>query len=481
MLSLFEGSVCSNFLATKSDMVNRRVKFLIKCSVALTLLSWGYFAWYSNGIQLLVWGCGPFTARRQCVFAVRTTETTSIFINRAPPRKPAWCTRNNHGSSGGIHHSACREMQRSGSFKGMAELRDDAAVREMATSLDLVNGGGRERPGGVGGTGGSGGGMVAARRTCVEWLYACDSSSSRSKNRWGASNVTIWYHHFHKAGGSTFVKLAQANGANLMPANSNGNPLGGDGKRIPFWEFGPAEQVAWAADVQRRHGTDFVVTEFGFPGPLSLLAPLPFLYVTILREPVSRLVSNFFWRYRRYFSGQPEPRLPIGQPPEFKEFADLHVDFYVHTLTGEPQGKKLGPEHLAAAQRSLSAFSLVLVCEWLASSSPVLAKHLGWAITDFDAFHEKENGGLKDYGLVKAAFGNDWRAALASPSHNALDVALYAHAKTLAAQQLRRVGATPPSPFPAPPAHASSSVVDDGASVVAGGVEVMAKKIKRAP
>jgi hypothetical protein len=98
---------------------------------------------------------------------------------------------------------------------------------------------------------------------------------------------------------------------------------------------------------------------------------------------------------------------------------------------------------LAAAKGSLSGFSLVLVCEWLTASSPLLERHLGWAITDFDAFHEKENGGLKDYALVKEAFGAEWKTALAA--HNALDGALYKHAMGVAANHLRRFGLAPPS------------------------------------
>ena len=97
-------------------------------------------------------------------------------------------------------------------------------------------------------------------------------------------------------------------------------------------------KAAWALRIRRQYGTDTVVTEFGFPPPqgkfnlrapvrrslrninmvmtallLGLLAPGAFLYVTVMREPVKRLISNFFWRYRRFFSGQHEPVAPAAR------------------------------------------------------------------------------------------------------------------------------------------------------------------------
>lgn len=139
-----------------------------------------------------------------------------------------------------------------------------------------------------------------------------------------------------------------------------------------------------------------------------------------MREPVKRLVSNFFWRYRRFFSGQHEPRLPLGGFPDFGEFAKkqvrlrslqnmlannccrcvirtsrcpalapyaLQVNIYTHTLSGN--AGSLGHKDLAIATVILRHFSIILVCEWLDNTAALLALHLGWAITDFKGFHEK--------------------------------------------------------------------------------------------
>lgn len=262
-------------------------------------------------------------------------------------------------------------------------------------------------------------------RRCTDFIYACT----------GGKKVTLWYHHFHKAGGSTFVNLAKANGATLLPRNSNGNPLSRNGVRIPFWNFSPEEQAVWARRIRKKFGTDTVVTEFGFPAPQGLLAPGPFLYVTVMREPVKRLVSNFFWRYRRFFSGQHEPRLPLGGFPDFGEFAKKQVNIYTHTLSGN--AGSLGHKDLAIATVILRHFSIILVCEWLDNTAALLALHLGWAITDFKGFHEKENSALKDYGVL-SSWDGDWRIKL--QHMNSFDALVYEKAQGMASKQLEAAG-----------------------------------------
>ena len=286
------------------------------------------FLLWQHDVKVLAWGCRPW-ALHECVVAVHTSETTTVLINNAKWTPPTWCQSAAHQS----------------------EANHPPFGRQNVS--------------------------LGERRRCADRAYAC----ARRKN------VTLWYHHFHKAGGSTFVNLAKANGATLMPKYSNGNPLDATGARIPFWTFAPEKQARWAAKVRAKYGTDMVVTEFGFPSPVGLLPPGHFLYITVMREPVTRLVSNFFWRYRRYFSGQPEPRLPLGASPKFGDFAARQVNMYAHTLSGN--GGALGPSDLGAATVTLRYFSVILICEWLDSSAKVLSRHLGWSITDFGAFHEK--------------------------------------------------------------------------------------------
>ena len=88
----------------------------------------------------------------------------------------------------------------------------------------------------------------------------------------------------------------------------------------------------------------------------------------VLREPVARVVSNFFWRYRLYFNGghaagegtaKQRARLKPGQKPDFGGFVDDHIDLYVRTLSGggstEPDSPTgaLAEADLETAKRTL--------------------------------------------------------------------------------------------------------------------------------
>lgn len=112
-------------------------------------------------------------------------------------------------------------------------------------------------------------------------------------------------------------------------------------------------------------------------------------------------------------------------------------------LNGLIEGTEIDRSHLAGAKRSLDSFSLVLICEWLGDSADILERKFGWDITDFDAFHLKENSGLKDYNLVKMVYGTEWKEAL--KVENAIDVELYSYATSIASAQLTQYGMSRPN------------------------------------
>lgn len=146
------------------------------------------FLLFSSCLGLYVWMhhtveilvWGCNLSSNQCVVAAHTPDTSSVILHSVPSRQPRWC-----------HIKASKR-----------------SMRFPNSTLD-------------------------DSRRCTDFIYACT----------GGKKVTLWYHHFHKAGGSTFVNLAKANGATLLPRNSNGNPLSRNGVRIPFWKFSPEEQV----------------------------------------------------------------------------------------------------------------------------------------------------------------------------------------------------------------------------------------------
>jgi len=225
--------------------------------IVLVLAILAFFIWRLCEKHVLVFGCGPLSFFSQCVVVGRT-DVITVLVAHAPPRSPGWCPKYHRGS-------AKRATSNNDPYRNtVAKLISRKACRLRPRA--------NERVGSLN-FGDKGPAALEVRRACVEWAYACD----------GGHNVTLWYHHFHKAGGSTFVKMAQANGAQLHRLHENGNPLSSaTGKRIAFWERTPMAQAAWLGDQRRKHGTDTVVTEFGFPTSASLLAPLPVLYVTVI-------------------------------------------------------------------------------------------------------------------------------------------------------------------------------------------------------
>ena len=225
--------------------------------VVLVLAILAFFTWHLFEKHVLVFGCGPLSFFSQCVVVGRTNVVT-VLIAHAPTRSPDWCPKHHRGSTKRATSNIDPYRNTVASLIGKKACRLRPRANTRVGSLALGN---------------KGPASLEARRACVEWAYACN----------GGHNVTLWYHHFHKAGGSTFVKMAQANGAQLHRRHENGNPLNGaTGKRIAFWERPPMAQAAWLGNQRRKHGTDMVVTEFGFPSPATLLAPLPVLYVTVL-------------------------------------------------------------------------------------------------------------------------------------------------------------------------------------------------------
>ncbi len=133
-------------------------------------------------------------------------------------------------------------------------------------------------------------------------------------------NVTsrlVWFLHFHKAGGSSLVELARRNGETFYPRSANGNPMSPDGKTIRLWELGP-EGLETFVQEARDAGVSFVASEWGVPD-LAVLSGIPQLVtVTVLRDPVARLLSNFAFDYAHGFT----------QARSLREYRNHHTALY---------------------------------------------------------------------------------------------------------------------------------------------------------
>ncbi|KAJ8610182.1 hypothetical protein CTAYLR_008748 [Chrysophaeum taylorii] len=250
----------------------------------------------------------------------------------------------------------------------------------------------------------------------MERYRACSESMYRR------GRATLVFVHVHKGGGTTFVSMARANGAGLASGALNGDPV----RRVrdEWWKLEPSAQREWFRRM-RRAGTRFVSSEKGFPAVERLLAPAGLVYAIVVREPASRFVSYYFWRYRdvsaavkaRAYAagylglGRGVAKLRPGAPT-FAEFVEVESPldgYYVSRLLGrEDRAAPIDEADLAASLGVLEqAFSLVLVTENLDNLGPVVEAFLGWRRSRFDAFHQKSNPAPDKWVLER--WRPDWR------------------------------------------------------------------------
>ena len=105
--------------------------------------------------------------------------------------------------------------------------------------------------------------------------------------------------------GSSIVLLAKQENIRLYEHNLNGNPhylktLGNGsvtwGDHIPFWEFSADDLAAFITECESKN-VQFICSESGFPNVDQLAKIDGVQFFTALRDPFSRLVSNFRYDY----------------------------------------------------------------------------------------------------------------------------------------------------------------------------------------
>ena len=127
---------------------------------------------------------------------------------------------------------------------------------------------------------------AARRRIPPSWR-------DRIPNRTSMLGVgVLWFHHFHKAGGSSVVTAARRGGWRPHRPHGNGNPMSPEGETLPIWEMDEAALGGWLRAVRRR-GVNFIACEWGFPqAALDLTRPRLFR-AAVLRDPVERVISSY--------------------------------------------------------------------------------------------------------------------------------------------------------------------------------------------
>lgn len=185
----------------------------------------------------------------------------------------------------------------------------------------------------------------------------------------------VWFHHMHKAGGTSVVELARANGMTLYPREANGNPLHESGEVIPLWEMPPDELRDWIHSC-RDSGVNFVATEWGMPDMRVLKAMREVFTVVILRRPIDRFLSNFNYSSLYSFTDATDPRDYAARGPLF-----ARPNYYTRMLsrTLDPEAR-VAQEHYEIAFTTLHRFDLCLTLEGARPFAPLSAQ-LGWTRT----------------------------------------------------------------------------------------------------
>jgi len=199
----------------------------------------------------------------------------------------------------------------------------------------------------------------------------------------------IWFQHVHKAAGSSIINQAVANGEVLFPSHQNGNPCNEGGEVMPLWDFDEGELRGFVDECQTKEVT-FVATEWGAPNFGTLHDDPRVLLMTCIREPWSRLVSNF--NYDHYLGFSNSTTLAEYLVEDRRIMMDnLLVRIFANRFLAE-RGS-IGEDSLSNALSNLSLFDLVIVIERDGDLSDHLFGALDWEKMKVDSH---------------STFGNRW-------------------------------------------------------------------------
>ncbi|MFG6094990.1 sulfotransferase family 2 domain-containing protein [Leptothoe sp. ISB3NOV94-8A] len=184
----------------------------------------------------------------------------------------------------------------------------------------------------------------------------------------------IWFQHFHKAAGTSIVNLAKANKETLYPKHHNGNPLDEDSKEIPLWEF-TDDELTQFIDHCENTGVTFIANEWGAVN-FELLATDPrVVLITCLRNPLKRLLSNFYFDYWSGYTDFSSLEQYLNSRECFTRF-----NYYCRILSCQNNNiLPLTSEHFETAKARLAYFDHVVVLEVDGKFSE-LKNFLGWAL-----------------------------------------------------------------------------------------------------
>ena len=194
----------------------------------------------------------------------------------------------------------------------------------------------------------------------------------------------IWFQHFHKAAGTSIVNLAKVNREVLYPNQDNGNPLDENGQLIPLWDYSDSELTQFI-DRCESMGVTFVANEWRAVN-FELLANDPrVVVITCFRDPLKRLLSNFYFDYWSGYTDCDSIEQYINSDGCFTMF-----NYYCRILSRHDSStQSIGEEHFEAAQAELAHFDRIVVLESDRDFSAI-RKALNWP-EDVQSRHQNKS------------------------------------------------------------------------------------------
>ncbi|MEB3212914.1 MAG: hypothetical protein VKL39_16290 [Leptolyngbyaceae bacterium] len=194
----------------------------------------------------------------------------------------------------------------------------------------------------------------------------------------------IWFQHFHKAAGTSIVKLADINHEVFYSNHDNGNPLDSDGKEIPLWQLSDDELTQFI-DHCENTGITFIANEWGAPNFELLSSDPRVVLVTCLRDPLKRFLSNFYFDYWSGYTNYGDIENYINSDGCFTMF-----DYYCRILSGHhDKSEPLDHSQFEVAKSNLSYFDHIMVLEDKEAFSK-LQNFLNWDIK-LDNLHQNKS------------------------------------------------------------------------------------------
>ncbi|MEM9005671.1 MAG: hypothetical protein AAGE59_19375 [Cyanobacteria bacterium P01_F01_bin.86] len=190
----------------------------------------------------------------------------------------------------------------------------------------------------------------------------------------------IWFQHFHKAGGTSVINLAQKNGETFYPKHRNGNPVNKRDKLMKFGEYSE-ERLRAFIDKCEQQGITLISTEWQLPKIDVLASDSRVILVTCLRHPLKRFVSNFY--YDLYLGTTKARKLEDYAGSKKGEYAMFN--YYSRILSRhnrDPQD--LTDKQFSQAIQALQKFDCCLILE---NGFEALRQCLGWQFTHMHANH----------------------------------------------------------------------------------------------